>query len=443
MTLTHRYRPAGSAKDLFGCKLPEILLSGPAGTGKSRGCLEKLHALMLKYPGSRGLILRKTATSLTSTALVTFREHVAAEALESGEVKFFHGSASEASSYRYGNGSIIVVAGLDKASRIMSSEYDVCYIQEATELSMDDWEMVTTRLRHGVIPYQQLIADCNPGPPNHWLKSRCDNNQTHIIYCKHEDNPVLWDGENWTSSGKRYLEVLEGLSGVRYERLRWGKWAAADGLVYDQYDPRVHLHKQVKEPPKDWTRFWSIDFGFTNPSVCQFWCQDNDGRLYLYREIYHTGMIHQDFADKIQALRKDPDTRHTDPLPSAVICDHDADGRAVLEEKLGISTIQAHKSVLEGIDAVKERLRVQPDGKPRLFICRDARRDRDPSLEDGKKPTCTQEEMLEYVWANPVSRLGGMKEMPVKSGDHGMDAMRYLVAHVDLVGSPRIRTMTW
>ncbi|HEY9015912.1 MAG TPA: hypothetical protein VIM84_12715, partial [Gemmatimonadales bacterium] len=54
----------------------EVLLSGPAGTGKSRGAMEKVHLAAEKYPGMRGLILRKTRESLTEAALFTFETKV-------------------------------------------------------------------------------------------------------------------------------------------------------------------------------------------------------------------------------------------------------------------------------------------------------------------------------------------------------------------------------
>jgi predicted O-methyltransferase YrrM len=57
---------------------------------------------------------------------------------------------------------MIVVVGLDKAQKVMSSEYDVIFVQEAIELTVDDWEALTTRLRNGKISFQQLLADCNP-----------------------------------------------------------------------------------------------------------------------------------------------------------------------------------------------------------------------------------------------------------------------------------------
>lgn len=433
----HRYRPAGSAAQLFAYRGPEVLLSGPAGTGKSRACLEKLHAMALRNPGMRGLIVRKTATSLGSTALVTYREHVAMEALASGEVKWFGGSGQEAASYRFGNGSVLVVGGMDKASRIMSSEYDVCYVQEATELTEDDWEAITTRLRNGRVSFQQIMADCNPDAPHHWLRQRCERGACQLIYCTHQDNPRLYDAESgvWSPEGEQYMARLDALTGVRYERLRLGKWAAAEGLIYDTFDPAVHLHPPIGLPPAAWTRWWSVDFGFTNPFTCQMWAEDGDGRLYLYKELYMTGRLVEDHARQLLALVKRGDGHRADAMPRAIICDHDAEGRATLERGLGRSTVAAHKSVLEGIEAVKARLKVQRDGKPRLYVCRDALAERDQVLADAKKPCCTQDEVLEYVW-NDKSK----KEEPLKQNDHGMDAMRYVVAAIDLVGRPRYRS---
>lgn len=438
--LVHSYEPVGSARELFLCKDPEILLSGPAGTGKSRACLEKLHILMLKYPGARGLVARKTATSLTSTALATFKEFVAKEALLSGEVKFYGGSSGDPSSFRYGNGSVIVIAGLDKATRIMSSEYDIAYIQEAIELTENDWESISTRLRHGVIPYQQMIADTNPDSPYHWLKQRCDNTRTRIIYCQHEDNPMLWNRADkaWTPAGAEYIRRLDDLTGIRLDRLRFGRWSAAEGLVYDTWDSETHLYKSMIRPPKDWERLWSIDFGFTNPFVCQFWAKDPDGRLFLYREVYRTQTLVEDHVEAIRKLMHNK--AGADPMPSTIVCDHDAEGRATIEEKLGVSTIAARKNVLEGIEAVKARLKVQPDGRPRLFICRDAVVHPDQALIDSAKPASTQQEILSYVWSRQSERgTGAPKEMPLKRDDHGMDAMRYLVSQVDLVGKPNVR----
>ncbi|MBH1939063.1 terminase, partial [Streptomyces sp. AV19] len=133
--------------------------------------------------------------------------------------------------------------------------------------------------------------------------------------------------------------------------------------------------------------------------------------------------------------------RWTEPRPRGIICDHDAEGRAVLERELGIGTIAARKSVTDGIQAVQGRLRKAGDGKPRLYVMRGAVVERDPQLDDAKRPTCTEEELVGYVWAVKPGSAGGLKEEPLKENDHGADAMRYLVAERDLSARPRIRRL--
>lgn len=432
----HVYKPKGTCIDLFTSRGPEVLFAGPAGTGKSRACLEKVHAMCLANPGMRALMVRKTAVSLTSTALVTYEEHVAKEHLANGDVKFFGGSAKEAACYRYGNGSTITLGGMDKPMKVMSSEYDLCYVQEATELTEEDWESITTRLRNGKVSFQQLIADANPNTPTHWLKLRCDKGLTKYIASQHEDNPTLFDPStgNITTSGSAYMAKLDALTGVRYQRLRKGNWVAAEGLVYDGYNPAVHLYRHIGEAPATWARYWAIDFGFTNPFVWQCWVEDPDGRLYLYRELYQTRATVAEMAEKIKAATKG------EPEPALVVTDHDAEGRTQLEKLLGIRTTAAHKAVTEGIQAVEERFKLAADGKPRIYICRDALVERDRLLEEAKKPMCTEHEIVGYIWDIKPGKPA--KEAPVKEDDHGMDAMRYIVAQRDLRGRPRMRSLS-
>jgi PBSX family phage terminase large subunit len=414
------YEPWGAALDLLRCRDPEVLMSGPAGTGKSRACLEKLHLCATNYPGMRGLILRKTRESLSESALVTFETKVVPHGLS-----LLEGPQRRMRQvYRYANGSEIIVCGLDKPQKVMSTEFDIAYIQEAIEVTDNDWEMVTTRLRNGVMPYQQLIADTNPDAPAHWLNQRCLRGQTTLIESRHEDNPVLWDRwrDTWTEPGRVYISKLDDLTGARKARLRFGKWAQAEGAVYDGWDNRVHLIDRF-EIPRTWRRFRSIDFGYTNPFVNQWWAMDPDGRLYLYREIYRTQRLVKDHAGQIRELSQGEFIEES-------VSDHDAEDRATLDE-LGIPTVPAKKSISRGIQAVQARLRVQPDGKPRLFILRDSLVERDPRLEESKKPACTAEEIDGYVW--PKGQDGkAIKEEPVKDNDHGMDAMRYMVAYFDV-----------
>src|SRR5678815_4258518 len=148
----------------------EFILSGPTGTGKSLGLLAKAHYLAEKYPKARILLLRKTRESMTDSVLVTFERDVLGDDhyLSQGQRKEFRHS------YIYKNGSEIVVAGMrhnqkDQKAKIMSTDYDMILVFEATEFLLDEWEKLNTRLRSGVLPYQQLGGDCNPDAPTSWI----------------------------------------------------------------------------------------------------------------------------------------------------------------------------------------------------------------------------------------------------------------------------------
>lgn len=294
------YEPWGTAKDVLLCRDPEVLFAGPAGTGKSRACLEKLHLCCLKYPGSRWLVGRKTRKSVTETALVTFEQHVAPPlfSLIAGAKR------QQRHVYTYPNGSEIVVGGFDNPQKIMSSEYDGVYIQEAVECTEDDVEMISTRLRNGKMPYQQLLMDCNPDTPHHWLYRRYERGIVTKFDSRHEDNPRLWNGKDWTEEGKSYLEKLDRLTGTRHQRLRLGLWVIPEGARFPNIDPSEHLFdfatRFPRGIPEAYTRFVSVDYGLAAP-YCALWhCVDMDGNVYTYQERYESGLTADRQAEDVR-----------------------------------------------------------------------------------------------------------------------------------------------
>jgi PBSX family phage terminase large subunit len=423
------YKAFGAGRALWTDRRPEVILSGPAGTGKSRACLEKVHACCLRWPGSRWLVVRKTRESLTESGLVTFEQKVLPRNSPIAEGP----QRRMRQAYHYPNGSEVVVGGLDKPSKVMSTEYDGIYVQEAIELYENDFESLTTRLRNGVMPFQQLIGDTNPDAPTHWLKRRADADKTAMLESRHEDNPVLWDAAlgRWTEAGVQYIARLDNLSGVRLQRLRYGRWVAAEGVVYEGWDRNIHLIDRFPIPVT-WRRIRSIDFGYTNPFSCQFWAIDHDGRMFLYREIYKSQRTVAEHAEVIKAISG------TDYF-EATVADHDAEDRATLHQH-GIRTVPAYKAISPGIQAIQDRLKMAGDGRPRLFVFRDALVERDELLVESKKPTSTAEEFDGYMW--PKGQDGrAVREVPIDADNHAMDSMRYAAAYANGLGTRATQTI--
>ena len=431
----HTYEPRGVAAELFRCRDPEVLLAGAAGTGKSVAALHKLAAVAMKYPRSNLLITRKVARSLGPSTLRSFEDKVIPELLATGAVRFFGGSANKPAAYQFkSNRSQIVVGGLDDPIKIMSTEYDMIFVDEATEALVKDWEALKTRLRNGRVPYQQLIGACNPDAPHHWLNQRANNGILRMLTSTIRDNPLYWDAEldAFTPAGTAYIEENLGtsLTGVRRLRLLDGIWAAAEGIIYEDFRRELHVVDVMPVGWEAWPRVWGIDWGTANPLVVQFWAIDPDGRLWLYRELYHTQTLVEDMAQQVLALVC-PGGEWIEPKPMAIIADHDLGERKVFTRHTGLNTVAARKDVLPGIEKVQLRLRKGKDSLPRLFVLAGARVTQDRSLAEAGKPTCTIEEFASYVW-KPGLDGKPLPDEPLKMDDHGMDATRYVVAHFDL-----------
>ncbi|MCP4099158.1 MAG: terminase [Planctomycetaceae bacterium] len=395
-----------------------MLLTGSAGGGKSRLAGERMHAYMMKYPGAMGLMLRKTRNSMTnSTVLFLDRSVIGNDA----SVKHYPSK----SRFQYNNGSILAYGGMandEQREQIRSigqdGSVDIAWMEEATKFTEDDYNEIRARIRGRAADWRQVVLTTNPDAPTHWINQRLiKGGEASVHYSSAADNEY---------NPPEYIDTLKSLTGVLGLRLRDGKWVQAEGAVYDIFDAGIHIIDGFPIPA-DWRRIRAIDFGYTNAFVCQWWAIDNDGRMYLYREMYHTRRTVNVHAAQIKRLTGDE-------YIEATVTDHDAEDRATLEE-FRILTTPAKKDVSPGIQAVTERLKIAGDGKPRLFIFRDALVEMDTSLESAKKPSCTADEIDGYVWPKTADGRA-VKEQPVKVNDHGLDTLRYAVQHVDNDAGP-------
>ncbi len=415
----------GGAYDFWKCKDHEVILSGPYETGKTFAALTKLHALLVKYPNSRAFMTRKTYKSLLSTALVTYENKILPIHPDKPNSPIRKFGKSRPEFYEYPNGSHLLIVGLDNPDKLLSGEFDFGYINQAEGILLDDWEKLVGRCtgRAGNAPYTQVIGDCNPGPPQHWILHRASLMMFEQL---HKHNPILFDEQSqaWTTQGNKTISILSSLTGIRKARGYEGRWVAAEGVVYD-FNSETHTISR-DDCPKIVKWFLAVDFGYTNPFVCQLWGLDYDGRLYLWHEIY---MTQRTVNVHVQNIKDMIGNRKIE----VIVADHDAEDRATMREK-GLYTVSAKKSISVGIQAIEERLKVQADDKPRLFVCKEACIEYDKSLyreyPGDLHPCSTEHEFPVYIW--PESKTGKSdKEAPVDLNNHGMDAMRYMVMYLE------------
>ena len=228
----------------------------------------------------------------------------------------------------------------------------------------------------------------------HQARANCEAIQTRSI-----DNHFL---------PADYIADLETFTGIARARYVEGKWAGSEGLVYDRWE----RSKFVMERSGPWRRILvGQDEGYTNPAVLLVAGEDEDGRLHIFREWYRSKQLETDVVAEAKAIE-------AEFAPEAFILDPSAAKLRARMQAEGLFVQTAENDVFAGSQAVQKRLIVAGDGRPRLTV--------DPSCEN------TIREFETYEWKQQTkARGGGPKDEPVKSNDHAMDALRYMIAYVD------------
>jgi phage terminase large subunit len=377
-------------------------------------------------------MVRKTLESLKASALVTFQNQVLHEfdgkrSVMDG-VDYFGGNTIRPAQFTYQRtGAVIILGGLDKSSKVLSTEYDLIYANECTELTLDEWEKLAGRVDRPSLdttrPPSVLLGDCNPDAPTHWVMQRANEHRLQLWPTTHRDNPAMWDRKRkaWTEPGRRYLEErLGNLTGVRRQRLLEGLWIAAEGAVY-AFDRLTHVTPNPFSPARQAVATGAgVDWGFTNPGVILVGQMDGDGRLCVTREVYQTRQTIDWWIARAQTLQRQYgiDWFACDPSEPAYIEQF---------RHAGLNAFPAQNPILPGIDAVAQRLRVADDGLPRLTFAADMNREPDAWLTEHKRPLSVVEEFDSYIW----DTRAGRKEKPIDDANHALDALRYLVMQFD------------
>jgi phage terminase large subunit len=465
----HVFEPLPQQKSFIESTEDQVLLSGSFGAGKSRVGCEKGYLLNQHYPGNRGLIVRKHFSDVkASTIEQTFLKEVVPKSQivshNKSEHKVEHltdsvgpdGEPVKSEVHYHGLDSGASTSDDDLPRKIGSTSWGWIFVDEATEVSRGEWNQLQGRLRYDgtmvdgqyfPVPMRQIFGATNPASPQHFLheifidEARGDHYSMSV-----KDNPHV---------PQDYKDRLEReLSGMYYERYVLGKWVGAEGMIYDEFDLETH-HLGPKElpgnctdedcevedcngwhierettfddgkafwahPPPNYRVFRSVDYGYRNPMVVQWWAQSPDDEIVMFREFYKSEELVADVAERIKDYTDDEWTLER------TVSDHDAENSAQLH-RAGVQTQNAKKSVQRGIQAVKTRLSTDDRGRPGMYIMRGARvHPPDTRLSMNDNPTRTVEEFPSYVWKDR-----SQKEKPRKEDDHGLDALRYLIATID------------
>ena len=283
--------PNDKQRLFLGAHTRHVGYGGARGGGKSWAVRTKAKLLALKYPGIKQLIVRRTYKELIGNHVNILRAECVGIARYNSTDK----------ALTFSNGSTIEFmycardADLDA---LQGQEYDIIYLDEATQLSEYQMKAITACCR-GVNSFpKRIYYTCNPGGQGHayikrifidkkYLKNENPAEYT-FIQALVDDNKALMDAQ------PEYVEFLEALPEKLREAWRFGRWDVFEGQVFgeftdssDHYADRHFTH--VIEPfeiPDDWIVYRGFDWGYAKPFSCGWYAVDREGRLYRFRELY-------------------------------------------------------------------------------------------------------------------------------------------------------------
>lgn len=415
----------------------------------------------LTYANNYGIIARKDLQELKSTTLKDFFEICPPEVIKS------HDKLNKVITFV--NGSQIYYMNLDLAReaerKIKSLNLGFVCIDQIEEINDTIFLALQGRLRRQNSS-RKLYATCNPAGHD-WVWDRWKK-EPFEQYCRNqmitlEDAEAICNVIAQRVVGTAYTELSKASKDEReeyiygefnikksivktlYEKWQYGlveattmdnrflppdyvdsllqypenwvkrfvycSWDDFKGIVYSEFNEKVHVKPaaEIRANIEEYNHFIALDYGYRNPTGVIFAYTDYDNKLYIYNEIYQSGLLVSEICDMIKqnpywqkaTLLIDPSTKRTEST-----------GRAILDDfyEQGLYFTPADNDVLQGILKVNEMFKAN-------------------KIAIGNNCYHLIDEIGKYKWKElrPSMHTTNLAEAPVKKDDHLMDALRYLI----------------
>lgn len=278
-----------------------VLLRGSAGSGKSVDTAQMYILRLMCDPGRNLLCIRKTEES---NRFSTFTE-LSAAIRRMGVEDLWEITSTPLGMRCLTSGAQILFRGtLDDRQReklksitFAQGKLTDVWIEEATELRQEDFEIIDDRLR-GRLPenlFYQIKLTFNPVSAGHWIKKR---------FFDHPDPDVLTNVSTYLDN--RFIDAqfhARMQARARYDPEGYrvyglGEWGVAGGAYFSEW--RESIHTCASFPlPESWRRYVSLDYGL-DMLAAYFIAVDSQGQAWVYKEIYESGLIVSDAARRIR-----------------------------------------------------------------------------------------------------------------------------------------------
>ncbi len=270
-------------------KYPVVLFGGGRGGGKSYGLRNIMLKRRFQYPKSIGYLFRKTYPELE-------RNHISPLFAQFPALRPFYNDGKK--NLKLPNGSELRFAFCEHRKdlgKFQGAEMHDLGIEEAGDWEEHFFEMLRASNRSSIPGIEpRAILTANPAGLGHkWLKRLfIDKKYTpeenpkdyHFVPSLVEDNPALMKAD------PLYVRKLESIkSTVLRKAWRGGDWNVTAGQFFNEFARDIHVVKPFKIP-LHWKWFGAYDYGFNHPAVWGWFVTDEDGNVYMVKELARAQM---------------------------------------------------------------------------------------------------------------------------------------------------------
>jgi hypothetical protein len=311
-------------------------------------------------------------------------------------------------------------------------EYQFMGFDQLEEFSESQYTYLLMQNRSGVAELEPYTRSTfNPGGIGHaWVRQRFVNHGTFdcepwtvlddrgkgitngagvpvdrcFHFAKIDDNPA---GE---AADPGYRARLQMLPDHERRAMLDGDWDVFAGQYFPEWRRDIHVCRPFAIP-REWLRWRAVDFGHFAPMCCLWLARSPEGQVFVYRELYETGLRDTEQAMTIQGLSGneriavsygDPSMWNTQPNGTSIAQAYQAGG---------VYLVPANNDRLAGWQRVHQALSEEP--VLQVF------------------DTCVN---LIRTLPAQVHDLHRVEDLNTEGEDHAVDALRY-----GLMGGHKLR----
>jgi len=319
---------------------------------------------------------------------------------------------------------VLEVKSADKQDSLIGEGLASCILAESAVHKNDTFQMYV----EPALLDKRGTCDFPSTPRGHnWYESLWLDGQDPTL-----DYIESWRFPTWDNSALFPLglddpmlqEIKRKVSDFHWRQEYCAEFTALEGRIYEEFDREVHVKDIAYNP--FWSNYQAFDFGFADPFIALDIMVDPSDNLYVWREYQVRRKTNTEHGLAL-AGRENPQNYHVDGRfgdprdPDAIrTLNMLLNGAKIIGRPLGAKNGISEK--LQGYEHIKQWLKIQADGKPKIFIDRSC------------KDLIRQMEHLQ----SPFEREGhNAKEGQREFDDHGPDALRYFVNEYFLIGYER------